>query len=72
MWIPLAYLDPGSGSLFLQLLLGGIAGAAVLGKILWQRIISVFEIRSGSPTKSVRSIKPTDQTEKGRTPKPQV
>ena len=28
-----AYLDPGTGSLFLQLLLGGIAGLAVIAKL---------------------------------------
>ena len=33
-----AYLDPGSGSMFLQLLLGGIAGAAVFLRMLWQRL----------------------------------
>lgn len=28
-----AYLDPGTGSMMLQLLLGGIAGAMVVGKL---------------------------------------
>ena len=31
-----AYLDPGSGSMLLQLALGGIAGAIVLGKLLFK------------------------------------
>ena len=30
-----AYLDPGSGSMLLQLLLGGIAGLAVVFKLYW-------------------------------------
>lgn len=38
----LAYLDPGTGSMFLQLVLGGIAGVAVLGKLYWQRLVSFF------------------------------
>ena len=36
----MAYLDPGTGSMLLQLLLGGVAGAAVVGKLFWQRIVS--------------------------------
>jgi len=32
-----AYIDPGSGSMLLQLLLGGIAGIGVLVKLYWGR-----------------------------------
>lgn len=32
----LAYFDPGSGSLLLQLLLGGAGGLFVVGKTLWK------------------------------------
>lgn len=37
-----AYLDAGTGGVLLQILLGGLAGAAVAGKLFWQRIISFF------------------------------
>lgn len=37
-----AYVDPGTGSLLLQLLLGGVAGAAVLLKLFWHRILRFF------------------------------
>lgn len=37
-----AYLDPGSGSMMLQVILGGLAGLGVLLKIFWRRIISFF------------------------------
>ncbi len=37
-----AYLDPASGGLFLQLLLGGFAGAALLLKLYWRKIKSFF------------------------------
>jgi hypothetical protein len=37
-----AYLDPGSGSMLLQLLLGGVAGIAMVFKLYWERIRSVF------------------------------
>jgi hypothetical protein len=42
-----AYLDPGSGSMLVQLLLGGVAGAAVIVKLSWQRFRGLF--RSSSP-----------------------
>jgi hypothetical protein len=37
-----AYLDPGTGSMLLQLLLGGVAGALVVGKLYWQRVKDLF------------------------------
>ncbi len=33
-----AYLDPGTGSMMLQLLLGGIAGALMVLRLYWYRI----------------------------------
>lgn len=33
-----AYFDPGTGSLFVQLLLGGLAGLAVASKLFWSQI----------------------------------
>jgi hypothetical protein len=43
MAIPMfAYLDPGTGSMIIQLLLGGVAGAMVVGKLYWQRFKSFF------------------------------
>jgi hypothetical protein len=38
----LAYLDPGAGSLILQALAGGIAGAAVVGKLYFARLKRVL------------------------------
>jgi hypothetical protein len=32
-----AYLDPGTGSMMLQLLMGGVVGALVVGKLYMQR-----------------------------------
>jgi hypothetical protein len=37
-----AYIDPGSGSMLLQLLLGGAAGLVVLIKLYWQRFLALF------------------------------
>ncbi len=38
-----AYLDPGSGSILLQLLLGGFAGAAMVVKLYWHRLKAFFQ-----------------------------
>jgi len=37
-----AYLDPGTGSMLVQMLLGGIAGVLVIGKLYWTRIKGIF------------------------------
>ena len=47
-----AYLDPGSGSMLVQLLLGGVAGAAVILKLGWQRFRDMFRSSSVDKTKS--------------------
>jgi len=41
----LAYLDPGSGSLLLQLLLGGAAAAGVTLKLYWRKFLRLLRIR---------------------------
>ena len=38
-----AYLDPGTGSMVLQVVLGGIAGIAILGKLFWNRFKAFFQ-----------------------------
>ena len=42
-----AYLDPGSGGMIVQLLLGGVAGAVVLVKLFWHRLMKRIGIRKG-------------------------
>ena len=34
-----AYLDPGTGSIILQVLLGGVAGLALAGKFYWHKLL---------------------------------
>jgi len=40
-----AYLDPGTGSLILQSLIGAVAGALVTVKLYWVRIRRLFSSR---------------------------
>jgi hypothetical protein len=44
-----AYLDPGSGSMLVQLLLGGVAGVAVIARLGWQRFRDLFRPRESKP-----------------------
>lgn len=40
-----AYLDPGTGSIILQVLLGGLAGIALAGKLFWHRFLVMLGLR---------------------------
>jgi hypothetical protein len=40
-----AYLDPGSGSMILQILAGGVAAVAVTAKLYWDRLLKFLRIR---------------------------
>ncbi len=52
-----AYIDPGSGSFFLQILFGGVAGAVVLAKVYWTSLRS----RLGFPVRKGEGV-PDEQT----------
>lgn len=41
-----AYLDPGTGSILLQVLIGGVAGLGVIAKLYWHRLRSLFGVRN--------------------------
>jgi len=52
----LAYLDPGSGSMLLQLLLGGVAGVVMLLKLYWHQLLVFFGIKKKeTPEETPRS-----------------
>jgi hypothetical protein len=44
----LGYIDPGSGSMILQVLLGGIAAAAVMLKVFWRRVLEFLHLSKPS------------------------
>lgn len=37
-----AYLDPGTGSMMLQVILGGIAAIGVAIKLYWHKLVAIF------------------------------
>ena len=45
----LAYLDPGSGSMILQILAGGLAAVAVTAKLYWNKLLRFFHIKKDEP-----------------------
>jgi hypothetical protein len=45
----LGYLDPGSASMILQLIGGGVAALAVTAKLYWRRILRFLRIRPVDP-----------------------
>jgi len=50
-----AYVDPGSGSLILQLLLAGAAGLIVIIRMMWGRILGIFRSNNTSGQKGDKS-----------------
>jgi hypothetical protein len=49
MQSPLAYLDPGSGSMVLQIIAGGLAAVAVAAKFYWRRLLRLLRVRRDEP-----------------------
>lgn len=72
--VMIAYIDPGSGSYFFQLLIGGLLGAAVAVKLLWRRIWAFLtgrRSRQREPERSSPSERSADPAAAGRgTPGP--
>ena len=48
-----AYLDPGTGSMLLQVVLGGVAAVAVAVKLYWYKILSILGIRKELPEEDI-------------------
>lgn len=60
----IAYLDPGSGSLVLQMLIGGILGAIVFFKLMWQRIKRGIARMLGRPVEEdIEGEKPAGESD---------
>jgi hypothetical protein len=63
-----AYLDPGTGSMLLQLLLGGIAGAMVMGKLYWHRFRGFLASRFSGARSDGREAKQASMSARPDTP----
>ncbi len=49
-----AYLDPGTGSIPLQVIIGGVAGLGLVARLYWHRLESLF----GSHKKAAQEERP--------------
>ena len=45
----IAYLDPGTGSMLLQVIVGGVAAIGVTAKFYWRRVLRFLRIRNDEP-----------------------
>jgi hypothetical protein len=62
-----AYLDPGTGSILLQILLGGLAGMAVAAKLYWHKFVSLLSLSGVGKQESKqlsrdRSVEPNERS----------
>jgi hypothetical protein len=53
----LSYIDPGTGSMLLQVIIGGVAAAAVGLKLFWSRLLGFFRIRRRGEEPKARSAR---------------
>lgn len=56
-----AYLDPGTGSMILQMILGGIAGAAMVARLYWKRIREMFGFRDAEEGAAAEAVEQDGQ-----------
>ena len=56
----LAYLDPGSGSMILQILAGGVAAVAVTARLYWNRILKFLRIKKDDEVAEPKQQQQTD------------
>ncbi len=59
--VVMAYLDPGSGSFLIQMLLAGGLGAAFLIKTYWRKIRGLFVKKENTPESGVEEVQPVQQ-----------
>lgn len=62
----LAYLDPGSGSVLLQALLGGVAAIAITGKLWWHRLLTLLRIRKPEAEEAESSAAASEESGQSR------
>ena len=55
--VPL-YIDPTTGGILLQVILGGFAGVAVLVKLFWYRLTSIFRRNQGGSKDTEAQLPP--------------
>jgi len=54
----LAYLDPGSGSMIVQVIAGGAAALAVMARLYWNRILRFLRIKKDDEVVDQKRVDP--------------
>ena len=54
----LGYIDPGTGSMLLSTILGGVAAAGVFLKMYWNRVLTFLRIRKPEAAEPERDAGP--------------
>lgn len=61
-----AYLDPGTGSIILQVLLGGVAGIALALKLYWHKFLSLIgasvQVEQNNQSSRERSVEADERS----------
>ncbi len=60
-----AYLDPGTGSIILQMVLGGVAGGLVVMRLYWARIKDWFALHRPGSTENTTARNQKDENGSG-------
>ena len=64
----LGYIDPSSGSMLLQGILGGLAAAAVALKLFWHRVLVFLHIRKPDEGQAAEAREADDAVPSEREP----
>jgi hypothetical protein len=59
----LAYIDPASGSMLLQIILGGVAAIAVALKMWWRRLLRFLHLRKPDDYAAAEPLPPAREDE---------
>ena len=59
----LGYIDPASGSMILQILLGGVAAVAVALKMWWRRVLRILHISKPEDDEAVEPVSAAHESE---------
>ena len=59
----LAYIDAASGSMLLQIILGGAAAVAVALKMWWRRVLTILHIRKPEDDEPAEPISAVSESE---------
>ena len=61
---PVAYLDPGSGSMLIQIIIAAVLGAGVAIRVFWKNIKAFF---TGKKSSDISEEDPTEILDENRT-----